>query len=192
MSLFRPERHKKMAEPSKRKSKIDPNQKTFDFNFTEKIDHHIRVVDEIQSDIDAGPDPVYPVENEFEACVEIAAAIKAAIRESGLSREQVVDDINAYFGRTEAGSKTDPPECRNPLTINVFNNYLSKPAECPMPAYYLYAVHRVTGHMHPARVIVAAEGAKVATGREIKQMTLGKLEELAAETRKLKKELSKR
>ena len=150
------------------------------------------LIDEIQNDIESGTDPVPGIENEFEACIEIAAAIKQAIRECGLSRDEVVDGVNAYFGRTEAGTHMDPPTCRNPLTLNMLNNYLSKPTECPIPAYYLYAIHHVTGHLYPARVIVAAENARVASGKEVRQMALGKLEENIAEMRRLKKELGKR
>lgn len=181
-----------MAKASKRKGKIDPNQMSFEFSFSEKIDRHIKMVEEIQADIEAGPEIPEPIENEFEACIEIAAAIKRSIRDSGLSREQVVDGINAHFARTDEGTKEDPPVCRNPLTINMFNNYLSKPTDCPIPAYYLYAIHRVTGHLYPARAIVAAEGARVASGKEVRQMALGKLEENIAEMRRLKRELGKR
>lgn len=122
----------------------------------------------------------------------IAAGIKKAINESDLSRDQVVDLINEYFGRTKEEAKKDEPLCRNPLTINMFNNYLSKPAECPIPAYYLFAIHHVTESLEPARVFVEAEDAKIATGGEIRQMALGKLEEHIVEIKKLKKELKGR
>ena len=73
----------------------------------------------------------------------------------------------------------------------MLNNYLSKPIEYPIPAYYLYAIHRITGSLLPAEVIVSAEGARVATGAEIRQMTLGKLEESISEMQRLRKELKK-
>lgn len=169
----------------------DPNQMTFNFMFEEKVDAYISAKQEILEVMDAEPRPSQPIENEFEACVEIAAAVKQAIRPTGMSREQLVDAINAYFGRSEEGAASDPPTCRKPLTIHMLNNYLSKPTEYPIPSYYLYAIHHVTGSLAPADAIVAAEGAKVASGTELRQMTLGKLEESIAEMQRLKKELKK-
>jgi hypothetical protein len=128
-------------------------------------------------------------ENEMEACIEIAAAIKRSLRDSRLSREQLVDGINAYFGRSEQGAEKDPPECRKPLTIHMLNNYLSKPCEYPIPAYYLYAIHHVTGIIEPAATIVAAAGGQVATAEEIRLMHLGKLEQTLDEMRRLRAEL---
>ena len=171
-----------------RKNKPDPHQRTFDELFEKKLDNYIEQKIEIQKAIDEET-PSQPVENEFEACIEIAAAIKSAIKEWGQSREQFVDEINKYFGRTKQGVDADPPLCRNQLTISMLNNYLSKPVENPIPAYFLYAVHRITKSLEPARVIVSAEGAKIATGREVRQMTLGKLEENINEMQQLKREL---
>ncbi|MBW2562091.1 MAG: hypothetical protein JRE40_14730, partial [Deltaproteobacteria bacterium] len=91
----------------------------------------------------------------------------------------------------DAGAKADPPACRKPLTIHMFNNYLSKPSEYPIPVYYLYAIHRVTRSLEPAATLVAPEGARIASGGELRQMTLGKLEENMVEMRRLRKELRK-
>jgi len=173
------------------KSKKDSRQMQFDFTFEKKLDRYIEATSQIQGAIAAGPKRPHRIECEFEACIEIAAAIKRAIRASGKSRDQVVDAVNAYFGRTEAGAQADPPTCRRPLTIHMFNNYLSKPADYPIPAYYLYAIHRVTRSLEPASTLVAPEGARVATGEELRQLNLGKLEENIAEMRRLKKELKK-
>ena len=169
----------------------DPSQMTFDFVFEEKVDAYIRAKEQILEAMEETPGPSQPVESEFEACVELAAAVKRAIRPTGMSRDQVVDAINAYFGRTDEGAKADPPTCRKPLTIHMLNNYLSKPIEYPLPAYYLYAIHRVTGSLLPAEAIVSVEGAKVATGKEIRQLTLGKLEDSITEMQRLRKELKK-
>jgi hypothetical protein len=51
--------------------------------------------------------------------VEIAAAVKQAIRPTGMSREQIVDAINVYSGRTDEGAASDPPACCKPLTIHM-------------------------------------------------------------------------
>jgi hypothetical protein len=74
----------------------------------------------------------------------------------------------------------------------MLNNYLSKPSERPIPAYYLFAIHHVTNSLEPAKVFVEAEGAKIATGEEIRQMALGKLEDHIVEIKKLKKEIKGR
>ena len=173
------------------KRKIDPRQMTFNFSFEKKIESYIEATQEIQEAISTPPAAPEPMECEFEASVEIAAAIKRAIRETNMSRDQVVDAINIYFGRSLKAANDDPPGSRKPLTIHMLNNYLSKPAEYPIPAYYLYAVHHVTGSLEPAATIVAPEGGKIATGEELRQMALGKLEENITEMRKLKRQLKK-
>ncbi len=127
--------------------------------------------------------------SEAEDCIEIAAAIKKSIRESGMSREQVCDAINAYWGRTEEGSKQGL--CPRPLSYEMFNHYLSKPVEYPVKAYFLFAIHRVTKSLEPARVIVAAEGAEVASKEDIAMMALGKLDKNISEMQQLKRQLKK-
>jgi len=164
----------------------DPNQLPLDFSA--QVDAYVEVRSEILEAIEAAPAGVSS-ENEFEACIEIAVAVKSAYREAHLSREQLLDGINAYFGRSDAGAKAEPPTCRKPLSLDILNNYLSKPAEYPLPAYLLYAIHHVTGSLEPAKVILAAEGAQVATAREVRLMQLGKLEETLAEMQQLRREL---
>ena len=176
---------------SRRSQKLDPNQMQFDFDFSAKVDRYIETREEIEEAIEQRIQTT-EFENEFEVCVEIAATAKRAVREWGGSRDQLVDEINKFFGRSESAAKADPPTSRNPLTIHMINNYLSKPTEYPMPAYLLVAIHHVTGHLYPAEAIVGYEGAKVATGVELRHMTLGKLEESLSELTRLKRELKKR
>lgn len=173
---------------AKRQTKIDPDQMSFDLNYSEQVDRYMEAKTEIHEAIQNAA-TVAPVDNEFEACIEIAAAIKKAMRDSGLSREQLVDGINSYFGRTAEGAAADPPTCRKPLTINQLNHYLSKPTDYPLPAYYLYAVHQVTGIIEPAATIIAAAGGQVATEEEVRLLQLGKLEQTLDEIRKLRSEL---
>lgn len=176
---------------SKGSKRLDPRQMQFEFDFDAQVDQYVAARQEIEDAIEQGP-PRHSFENEMEISIEIAAAAKRAIREWGWSREQLVDEINTFFGRTQEGAKADPPECRNPLSIHMLNNYLSKPVEYPLPAYLLVAIHHVTGLLYPAAAIVAYEGAQVATGAELRQMTLGKLEETISEMRRLKRELGRR
>ena len=164
---------------SKRKKKIDPNQLSFDFD--RKIEQYRELKEEIlQGEPQASADDC-----EFEeACIEIAAAVKRAIRQSGLSREQMVDAINDYFGwpkeETRKGKR---------LSIHMLNHYLSKPAEYPIPAFYIFAIQRITGSLEPIEALADAEGARVISGDEVRQMALGKLDEMILEMQRMKKEL---
>ncbi|MGD9948641.1 MAG: hypothetical protein AB7U29_09205 [Desulfobulbus sp.] len=127
--------------------------------------------------------------SEAEDCIEIAAAIKRSIRESGLSREQVCDAMNAHWGRTEEKHKNG--ECQRPLSYEMFNHYLSKPVEYPIKAYFLFAIHRITQSLEPARAIVSAEGAEVTTKEDLAMLAIGKLEKNISEMQQLKRELKK-
>lgn len=169
------------------KKKAPDNQLPFDFDAL--VEEYIEVKTDL---VEAAREPARTAqgtESEMEACIEIAAAVKRAYCQAGLSREQLLDGINAYFGRSDEGAEKDPPECRKPLTIHMLNNYLSKPCEYPIPAYYLYAIHHVTGIIEPAATIVAAAGGQVATSEEIRLLQLGKLEQTLDEMRRLRSEL---
>lgn len=170
---------------SRNRTQIDPAQLALDFSA--QIDAYVEMKDALFAA--AAHVKKTTAESEMEACIEIAAAIKRSLRESGMSREQLVDGINLYFGRTDECADADPPPCRKPLTIHMLNNYLSKPCEYPIPAYYLYAIHHVTGIIEPGATIVAAEGAQVATAEEIRLLDLGRLEKTMDEMRKLRSQL---
>jgi len=177
---------------SRRKHKPDPNQMEFDWEFPSKLEAVLEETSVLRDQVSVGPPKAQRTENEFELCVTIAAGIKKAVDKSGLSREQLVDGVNAYFGRSDEEAEKEERMCRKPLSIHMLNNYMSKPADYPIPAYYLFAIHHVTDSLDPVRVFVRAEGARIATGKEIRQMALGKLEEHIAEIKKLKKEIKGR
>ena len=162
---------------SKRTKRIDPNQLSFCFN--QKIDEYTALKEEIITSPTARPVHTHSFE---EACIEMAAAVKRAIRNTNLSREQMVDAINDYFGWGEGGSGKQ-------LSIHMFNHFLSKPAEYPMPAYLLFAVQRITESLEPAQCLAEAEDAKVISKGEVRQWALGKLDETIVEMQRLKKEL---
>ena len=82
---------------SKKRNKIDPNQLTFDFNFEKRVEAHLQEKSEILETIHTCK-PAKTIESYEEACIEQAAAIKKAVRKSVMSREEVVDGINTYFG----------------------------------------------------------------------------------------------
>ncbi|BCS94587.1 hypothetical protein DSLASN_02190 [Desulfoluna limicola] len=173
---------------ARRREKLDPSQRIIDFTWGQQVDRYVEERQDIQAAIEQPRTPS-DYENEFEYGFELATAIKKAIRQSGLSREQVVDEINAFFDRSHEGAKTDPPSCRNPLTINMLNKYICKPDEAPIPAYYLVALMFVTGSLEPARALVEPMGAQVVDEEDVKQLTLGKIDQNISELQRLKKEL---
>jgi hypothetical protein len=177
---------------SRRRKKLDPHdtQLDFEFDFTKRVDGYLTARQDIEQAITDGP-LTSSFENEFEVMMDIAVSAKKAIRESNLSREQVVDGINQYLGRSEEGAKADPPKCKNPLTLHMLNNYLSKPTEYPLQAYLLVALQHVTGKLYPSETILAYEGAQAVTEEEIKLLTLGKLEQTISNMNKLRRELKK-
>ena len=162
----------------------------FDWDFPSKLEKVLQDRAELHEKVILGPPKFKQTENEFEVCIMIAAGIKKAIDQAELSRDQVVDLINEYFGRTKDEACKDEPVCRNPLTINMFNNYLSKPTEYPIPAYYEYAIQAVTESVEPSSTILAARGATVASGKDLRHQTMGKIIDLKNEIRKLEKQLN--
>jgi len=164
---------------SKRRKKIDPNQ--LSFLFDRQIDEYTTLKEEIITTPSSRPMHNQSFE---EVCIEMAAAVKRAIRSTQLSREQVVDAINEYFG-WGGESKTEGKH----LSLHMLNHYLSKPAEYPMPAFYLFAIQRITESLEPARCLAEAEEAKVISKGEVRQWALGKLDETIVEMQRLKKEL---
>ena len=177
---------------SKRRKKIDahPDQLRLDF------ESRIRIYEETRNEIlDAcrSTSREIQIESDAEACIEFAASVKRAIRESGLSREQVVDGINEFFGWPTAdqvaGLKKSSRNKTKHLSIHMFNHYLSKPVEYPMPSFYIYAIQHVTGSLEPTRSFAEPMGAKTISGEEVRQMALGKLDQTISEMQKLKRQL---
>lgn len=159
---------------SRRKKSLDNRQLKFDFD--RSIDEYRDLKSEILFQEQSKNNHTYQ-----EACIEIAAALKRMQRQSGLSREQIVDGVNEYFGWGPGSSKR--------LTIHMLNHYFSKPVQYPMPSYYVFAIHRVTGSLELCQTFAETENAKVISGEEVRQMALGKIDENILELQKLKKEL---
>ena len=175
---------------SKNGKKLDPNQLQLDFSFDERVDEYVEKRMELQDALSQRPSRRDTGNvSEIELCLEIAAAIGQMARRSGMSRDQIVDGVNEYLGRTEAGAKADPPACRNPLTVHMLNKYIAKSNEAPIPAYYIVALQHVCGELAVSQVMVDPEGGKVVTAEESRLLTLGKLENSISEMQKLRREL---
>ena len=164
---------------SKQQKRIDPRQMALDFD--NRIDVYAALKEEIM-----GGAPVADkcVETHEEACIQVAAAIKTAIRHSGMSREQLVDAINGYFGWDQEKGKAGKR-----LSLHMLNHYLSKPVQYQIPAFYIFAVQAVTQSLEPVRAFAEAAGARVISGDEVRHMTMGKLDATILEMQKLKREL---
>ena len=119
------------------------------------------------------------VESYEEACIEIAATVKAALRSTDMSREQLVDAVNAYFGASDGCWK---------LSIHMLNHYLSKPTEYPISAAMIFAIQHITGSLETISALARAEHARVISGEEVRKLAIGKLDDAIAEMQRLKKE----
>lgn len=158
---------------AKRSKKIDGNQGVFGFD--EKLARYEAArADVLAACDDAGAPRSF--DTRAEACIEIAAAVKRAIRHTGLSREEVVDQINEYFGDRR-------------LSLHMFNHYLSKPAQYPLPAYLIFALLEITGSLEIAQALVDPIEARVISREEVRLMNLGKLDQTISEMQRLKKTL---
>jgi len=166
---------------SKKKGKIDPNQKRLPFG--DRVEAYLKEKAQILDAIHTSR-PGKQIENFDEACIELAAAVKKAIRQSGLSREAAVEGINTYFGWTEGSAKK--------LSIHMFNHYLSKPVQYPIPGALIYAIQHVTGSLEPCRSFAEIEDGDVISKGEKDELLFGKADMLASEVGKIKKELRKR
>ena len=151
---------------AKRKKFLDPSQIPFDFETS------IKAYKALKDDLlnDRYTPPAY-IECYEEACIEVAATIKRAIRSSGMSREQMVDAINDYFGWTSKTTKG------RKITIHMFNHYLSKPVEYPIPAALIFAIQHIARSLEIAGTFAEAEGGRVITRAEIRELSIGKLDD---------------
>lgn len=126
------------------------------------------------------------VEDEYEVCQEIGIALKQEIRESGLSRQEFAEEVNAFFGRTEQRHKLG--ECRKPLTDTDVDKIISDTANRPLHAYYLFAFSHILG-FGMLNVIAAARGGQVVSQEDRRLMALAQIGELKVKIRDAEKTL---
>jgi len=161
---------------SKKRKKIDTRQPVLDFD--QPIEAYSRLREELIQEMP--PRLASPEYRYDEYCIEIAVSVKKAIRDSGLSREQVCDAVNDYFG----WPKNDK---RKSLSIHMLNNHICKPVEYPPTAALLHAIQRVTSSIEPLKAQAEMEGAQIITGDEVRKLTLGKIDDALTELQKLKR-----
>jgi len=174
-----------------RKSIHDPNQLTLP-GFEAGKEAICQVYDEYKKMDRALRDiiktnPVRPgEENEFELCQAIGTALMLEIRESGLSRDEFVDKVNEFFGRTN--ERYALKECRKPLTRADVEKWISDYTKRPVPAYYLFAFQHILG-FGVINDIVGATGGQVTSQEERRVLALAQLGELEARIRDTRKVL---
>jgi hypothetical protein len=95
-------------------------------------------------------------------------AVKAAIRKSGLSRDQVVDKVNAVFNRPANGERL--------LGLAMFNNYLSDAKSEKLPLWVLVGVSLALDDPTPLRPIVEATGHTLTSEIELIDLQIGRHE----------------
>jgi hypothetical protein len=168
---------------------VIPQQMSLPFGIEKQVKDVVKSTQELQDTFYKSQ--TFMTTNDFEACIAVASATKQAISETGLSREQVVDRINKYFGRTKKGCKGDNPICFKLLTISMLNNYLGKPLEYKLPAYLIFAFNEVTKSLIIPETFVKMMGGEVLRAEEVKSHTLIKIQKNIDELGKLKKQLAK-
>lgn len=172
---------------------IDTKQRPLPFG--ERVVSHLNETEEILAEIYTHKAP-QEIENYEDACMALAMGIKTAIKESGDSRAGVADKVNKYFGwpsaeEMQALKEKGEDKGVKHLSVHMFNHYLSKPAEYPIPGYLIYAIQNVTGSLAPCRSFADAEGGEVVSMSEREILSVGKLFETKVEVSRLLNEFSR-
>lgn len=130
------------------------------------------------------PDPACDGQDrEAELYQELAGACIQAIRDSGLTRTELVDQTNELYCRPEEKIPLNPPlekgegADRKPrLTINMLNNYLAESKrDSRIPVWLLVAICQVTESPAPLRVLADRINASVVSEEEMDELQVGKL-----------------
>lgn len=175
---------------SKRYIPPDPNQMDLDLRFKQRFEQFVESNRELSESMNKKADRIDG--GDISACYAVSQTIQAMIKEAGYSVEQMVDKINDYFGRTAELSSQDKPGCLKPLTVPYFKNYLSKPAECRIPAYYVFAIQSICGNLALAKLFTSAMGGEVITAEENRLLILAKIQKNQMEMKRMEHELRKR
>ena len=151
------------------------------FSFEKAVDE---LLDRRADLVRACRDAIEPTEitSVGDVCEEVAVACKRAIRDTGLSRDQVLDEVNQVLGLTDGVD-------RKAISSHMWNHYLSKPTQYPMPAYLLMAICVATNSLEPIQAMADPMGARVISRDEVRLMHLGKVETLHNELLNLRREI---
>ncbi|OQX50296.1 hypothetical protein B5M47_03965 [candidate division CPR3 bacterium 4484_211] len=115
---------------------------------------------------------------------KVKAAIKQAIKGCGLSREQIVDEMNRLAKIENIHVK---------VSLSLLDKWVAQEATHIIPWKVLPIFCRVTGSILPLQALVAPLGATVITGKDLKLLEWAKVEikrrELSRKTRQLLEEI---
>jgi hypothetical protein len=134
--------------------------------FTQATDAIIRLANAVCEPLEMQEGEI----SEEEMVVEITDACKQAIRESGLSREQILERVNGLLGRTGEN------DSKRPISIHMFNNYLSKSHEFPIRYTLIKAIAKITRSKRIAQVFVRDLSMVVIRTDDQIELWLGKWE----------------
>jgi len=162
---------------AKKQKKIDAVQ--LPLPFKERVESSLKDVEKVFDEI-GHQSPPKAMENFPDACMETASAIKKSIKASGLSRNDVADRINKYFSwpssaEMESLKKSGDDKGHKHLSSHMFNHYLSKPVEYPIPAGFLYAIQDITGSLAVCMSLAEAEDAEVISRHEKDTLMVGRM-----------------
>ena len=169
--------------------KVDPNQLDLNLKWNHRVKSYLKSSQQLYESISEQPNHEHFEGDDYSACYMTADAIKEQIKLSGLSIDNVVDGINAYFGRTQERWKKKSPTCFKPLSVEMFRNYLTKPTKYKLPAYYLLAINNVTNSLRILDKYAGAEGGSVVDNEESRMLAFAKLQKNNREGKLLEKEL---
>lgn len=176
---------------TKRHIPPDPNQMELDLRFKQNFNRLMESTRELSETM--APSKRETLDGgDISACYAVAETIKRMIKEAGFTVEQMVDKINDFFGRSAALAAQDKPCCLKLLTVPYFKNYLSKPAECRIPAYYTFAIQHICGSLELSKLFTQAMGGEVITADENRLLLISKLQKNQMEMKRMENELKKR
>ncbi len=115
---------------------------------------------------------------------KVKAAMKEAIKECGLSREQISDEMNRLAKINGVHAKVSP---------SLLDKWVAQEAAHIIPWKLLPIFCKVTGSILPLAALAAPVGATLVIGKEVKLLEWAKAEikrrELSRKTRKLLEEI---
>ena len=168
----------------------NPNQMSLNLRFKRKYDLFVESTRALGESLNNKPIE-YNEGSDISACYAVANAVKAMMKASGIEQKQMPDLINTYFGRSEELASQDKPGCLKPLTLPYFKNYMSKPAECRLPAYYVFAIQDICKSLTLSELFAAPHGGVVISAEENRLLLIAQLQEKQRKMKELEIELKK-
>ncbi len=167
---------------------VDERQITLDFE--RSVDDCITTMSEMAvqtAEIQTDTAPEDLIIDVDELYTELAIECKRAIREAGMSVEQVCAAVNMVF--TFGPGETTV----HPASLAVMRNYLSKPTTNRLPIWVVLGICVVTSNHSPIDALIRRLGLTVIDSREQLHLTLGvlndKFREIGAAKRKVEKQI---